>query len=94
MTAKALSIPTIHMNGTPKQALVDAHIEAVYAIRLARKSLSECAPNGRDYYPQGGQALIDAMAAHQKRCLALDEIASQLEEMAVAIDEGGYKKED
>lgn len=89
-----LCIPTVHMNGTPKQALIDAHLDALYAIRLARKSLSECAPNGRDYYPQGGQAAFDALEAHQKRCYSLDEIASQLEAMTLAIDEGGYKKED
>lgn len=54
--------PTVHMNGTSKRELVESYEKAAYAIAQAQDALSACSPNGRDYYPQGNDAISKAMA--------------------------------
>ncbi|MGH7164989.1 MAG: hypothetical protein ACREIS_05625 [Nitrospiraceae bacterium] len=51
------TLPTIHSNGTSWRALLSEVIVAARAMRLAEDALREAWPNGRDYYPQGDQAL-------------------------------------
>jgi hypothetical protein len=40
--------PTINLNGTSPQALLDEHIEAIEALRSAISTLAMTAPKGRD----------------------------------------------
>ena len=81
-------VPTVHLNGTSKQELLNQNAIAIADIEAARESLQAAAPNGRDYYPQGPTALKQATAEHLDRVRRLDAIAKargqSLAQMAVA----------
>lgn len=84
-----MTLPTIHMNGTSKESLIDDLCEASLAINTAYEALKRTAPNGRDYYPQGPDALSAAVKEHDDRCRRLDAIKAEIDELTIAIDEGG-----
>jgi hypothetical protein len=71
--------PTIHSNGTSRQELVRQLEEACNAIRQAERALAEAAPNGRDYYPQGDDAIKAAQQQHFQRQDRLQSVRSELE---------------
>jgi hypothetical protein len=77
--------PTIHINGTSRDALIDAAIDARAAVREAKEALRGVAPNGRDYYPQGADAIRQASEGWQNMHRALesveDELLALIEEM-------------
>jgi hypothetical protein len=74
--------PTIHLNGTSKDDLLEALMEANAAIRDAQKKLAETAPNGRDYYPQGPNVIYQAQDEHVARMNKLVEVERELSEIA------------
>lgn len=74
--------PTIHMNGTSRRALYVGYFVAYQKIADAIAALSETAPNGRDYYPQGDAAIIAAGKEHRERMTALRSVLVDLEELA------------
>ena len=80
-----LAIPTVHMNGTSREALVEGLCEAVHALHEAGRKLAAAAPNGRDYYVQGSAATGVAMDQHEARMNKLREIITELETIAEAI---------
>lgn len=80
-----LAIPTIHLNGTSREALVEQLCEAVHALRIAGRALAAACPNGRDYYPQGEQAIQHALSQHAARLKAVDTVIGELERIAEAI---------
>lgn len=84
-----MQIPTIHLNGTSKEELVEALCNARAAIDDAITALRKTTPNGRDYYPQGPKATEWAVAEHSVRVHKLMEVRDEIEELAVAINEGG-----
>ena len=86
MTDK-LAIPTVHMNGTLGRDLFDALIKARQSIYDAIEAVQATAPNGRDYYPQGPQAITLAVEQHGARLAALDKINRELEAIVIALDE-------
>ena len=45
--------PTVHLNGTSKDTLLNAYTAANSALLNALEALEACAPNGRDYYVSG-----------------------------------------
>ena len=54
--------PTIHLNGTSGEALLEGYRTAMEAVGEAvRKLNNETHPNARDYYPQGNHAYQDAV---------------------------------
>jgi hypothetical protein len=55
-------IPTVHLNGTSKDELLDQIVKAAHAIREAQRWLGAAGPNGRDYYVQGEGAHAAACA--------------------------------
>ena len=55
-----MKYPTIHMNGTGRDALVQGYLDCVGALDDALKALGETMPHGRDYYIQGPGALTAA----------------------------------
>ena len=79
------TIPTIHLNGTSKAALLHALTEADAAISKAGHALAETAPNARDYYPQGPSAYGKAADEHAARMTALGKIRADLAEIVNAI---------
>ena len=84
--------PTIHLNGTSKAELLEQLRNAYTAVRNAQKVLQEAAPNGRDYYPQGPGAILQAQSEYESRLTRLQDVAKELEEIQEAIYEQGGKK--
>src|ERR1035437_1215708 len=82
-----MQLPTIHMNGTGKQALIDQLTAASDALETAFQAMKQAAPNGRDYYPQGAVAMERAEAEHRDRMTRLDMIKAEVDAMACALSE-------
>ena len=81
-----LTVPTVHLNGTSAQGLLDQLQAAVEALRQAQVSVVEAAPNGRDYYLQAGASTL-AMELHERRCQDLHRMRTELEEMRDHVQE-------
>ena len=75
--------PTIHSNGSSKADLFDRYWTALLAVEAAIDAVAQTGPNGRDYYPQGDDALRQAMAEHRDRLLRLRAVADELNALAV-----------
>lgn len=71
--------PSIHVNGTSVTELMSAYEKAGDALQEAIRCLQDCAPNGRDYYPQGAGALLPAINQHQARVSRLHSVLEELE---------------
>jgi hypothetical protein len=82
-----MMVPTIHLNGTSKAALMEQISNASAAIEEAFIALCEMTPNGRDYYLQGQDAIHKAVAEHQQRKNKVLVVKAELESLAIAIDE-------
>ena len=70
--------PTIHLNGTSADELIEQLDRAQRAVLDATKALAQAAPNGRDYYPQGATAAVQAIGEHRVRLTALAGIRTDL----------------
>ena len=80
-------VPTLHMNGTSATALIDQVANAGSAVSAAMAALAEATPNGRDYYPQGGSAIIKALKEHESRMERLRSVHDELATLMEKIDE-------
>lgn len=80
--------PTIHLNGTSADALLDGWIAAQEALRGAIADLERLPVNARDYYPQGPTAYTEAANRLQEMTAQLRtmqaEIAAVVEQIADA----------
>lgn len=79
--------PTVHLNGTGRDALVEAFTDARNAVIAAIGALSACAPNARDYYPQGAAAYPEARREHEARLRALSKLNEELAALAEAASD-------
>ena len=77
-----LAVPTVHLNGTSRDALLEQLLEAAHAIHEAGRKLAAAYPNARDYYVQPGAAIAVAMRQHETRMNKLREVAGELETIA------------
>lgn len=77
--------PSIHMNGTSAQTLFGNARAVVNALDAAIKAVSEACPHGRDYYPQGADALGYAYSAHLDRRQVLEAMRSAYVDHALAL---------
>jgi hypothetical protein len=77
--------PTIHLNGTSKEALTGALEEACNALFKAQEALGETAPNARDYYVQSDRAFEQARTEHNARADKLREVYTEIQLMWEAI---------
>lgn len=77
-----MRLPTIHINGTSRDALIESYVEALTAIEYAIDAIKYAAPHGRDYYPQGPDAMDQAGDEHILRLKALEKIAAELRALA------------
>lgn len=84
-----MTLPTIHLNGTSKQSLIDGYCDAYDALNNAYEVLKQTAPNGRDFYPQGPEAFKAADNEHMARLRKIDEVLKELQTLSMAIDEQG-----
>ena len=74
----ALTKPTIHLNGTSREALLEQYRDACDAVRTAMKAVADASPHGRDYYPQGKEAINKAIDEHVDRLRRLEGVLSEL----------------
>lgn len=90
MTAKTLSVPTIHMNGTSGEELISQLTYALRAVSMAREAVAAASPNARDYYPKGPEsyslAVQQAVAREQKLREVGDELSQLLEAVIEEVD--------
>jgi hypothetical protein len=80
-----MMIPTIHLNGTSRQELLDGYVVALNAVRDAIIAVGNACPNGRDYYVQGPDATQKARGEHLLRLVRLMSVRDELYEIAEAI---------
>lgn len=78
MNRKNLTYPTIHLNGSDGATLRQGIFEAELALQTAVGKLYDCAPHGRDYYPQGNAAYSKASREHMERINKLNEVLQEL----------------
>lgn len=78
-------IPTVHWNGDTQQTLTDQNMAVYRAADKLLTALNEAGPNGRNFYPQGPQALWDAQVEHKARWEAVNKIKRDMEEIILAI---------
>jgi hypothetical protein len=82
-----MMVPTIHRNGTSRDGLMEPLKEALEALRKAGDAVVKTSPNGRDFYPQGNDALRDAQYEHLVRVTRLKVVYDELMELALAIQD-------
>ena len=78
-----MTTPTIHGNGTSAAELRDLYTAAYRAVTEAGDVLAKTGPSGRDYYPQGPDAIQRATMEHRARQTALSNVAEELMELAI-----------
>lgn len=88
-----LTLPTIHLNGTSADDLLEQQCNAASAIREAITAVANAGPNGRDYYPQGPQAFTLATEQHRARLQKLQDVLTELEQLAEYIADEQMKRE-
>jgi len=82
-----MRIPSIHMNGTSAESLLESLLEAYSAVNKAVDAVAAAAPNARDYYPQGDNAFVEAREEHRSRLERLQSVQEELMEIAVAVQD-------
>lgn len=73
-----MRIPTVHLNGTGKEELAEQVLHAGSMLRLAITAMESAAPNGRDYYPQGPDAIREAQEEHRDRVRRVQAVRDEL----------------
>jgi|ERR1041385_2071933 hypothetical protein len=81
-----MTTPTIHLNGTSGKELLEGYMQALTAVREAQEKLQQTSPNGRDYYPQGSDALGNAINEHNARRDKLQSVYDELMDLALHCD--------
>jgi hypothetical protein len=79
------TLPTIHLNGTGKQMLLQGYIDALHAIKDAEEALRKIEFNARDYYVQGNHAWEQARDERFTQFAKLKEVEEHLTEIAIHI---------
>jgi len=75
-------VPTVHGNGTSREALMEQRGDALRAIRATLEALTQMAPNARDY-PDGGYS--EAVTQHVARVAAIKDVGLSIEAERQAI---------
>lgn len=75
-------LPTIHMNGTAASDLLEGYCECCHSLRKVLQDLRNHGPNGRDFYPQGTDALWTAQREHAARIAKVNEVLQDIEALA------------
>ena len=83
--------PTLHLNGTSKNQLLDDYCDMSQALNAAMEKMIENGPNGRDYYPQGELSLTQARQEHMDRIAKIHAVKAEIDQITehIADAEGG-----
>ncbi len=76
-----MMLPTIHMNGTAACDLIEDLTRASASLYQAILDVQRAGPNGRDYYPQGPDAVYAANRDHASRLGRLWAVWQELEDI-------------
>lgn len=70
-------LPTVHLNGTSKEMLLEGNVKILSAINELREAIGSCQFHGRDYYVQDQDVGIASsyVRASAERFKHLDNIA-------------------
>jgi hypothetical protein len=85
-----MMFPTVHLNGTSRDELRNQYLQAIGLLFKARRALADCCPNGRDYYPQGPDAIETATLEHAGRCLKIDEVIDEMQHLCMELEPEKY----
>jgi len=77
MTNPTLAIPTVHLNGTSGEVLLEQLRGARRALDAALEALAAAYPNARDYYVQPG-GFSPAQQQHETRIAKLREVRNEV----------------
>ncbi len=80
-------IPTVHLNGTAGEDLLDQYGSAIEAVREAIDAVCDTGPNARDYYVQGPDAGLAAQREHKARVAALKRVRDELTAIAEGVQD-------
>lgn len=80
-----MTLPTISLNGTKKEILVQDLADASSALRKAIEALVKTKPHGRDYLDAG--TFAKARAEYDARDKALFAVFAELVDLTEKIDE-------
>ena len=80
-----MEYPTIHLNGTSKQELIDQLCDACNALNDAASAIANTRPNGRDYYVQDDRNFPKALEEHSRRINLLISVRNELMQIAEHI---------
>lgn len=82
-----MMLPTIHLNGTSREALESEAMASYDALRAAGDALCAMMVNGRDFYPQGPDAFTAARAEHVSRIDKLRAVLAEIEQLILHLQE-------
>lgn len=77
-----MQLPTIHSNGTSAKALAESYQYAATELSAALNALMNVELNGRDYYPKGDHAFVEAAKEQHFRCQKLREVINETQAIA------------
>lgn len=82
--------PTVHLNGSSADTLLEGYEAAAESLGAALEALAGAAPNARDYYVQGPSAFEEARREHVAR---LEKVTAVLEEIRL-LHRAVYRQKD
>jgi len=80
-----MNIPTVHLNGTSRESLVQQRLTLIDALRDVEKAIGQAWPHGRDYYPQGPDALSAAQQVWHERANIVSDLRDEIIEESQGI---------
>lgn len=81
MTSRQMTtLPTIHLNGTSRQMLLDGYTEAYRKLIEFRDSFNSIEFNARDYYVQGPDAFTKAREERDAQRQRIADLMRYLED--------------
>lgn len=80
-------IPTVHMNGTDGRDLLEQQQAVLDALRAVPFAMFAATPNGRDYYPQGEDALHEARMAFNKHFKTIQDMITDFDYVLMGIED-------
>lgn len=78
-----LKVPSVHLNGTSKDELVETYDNAREALSAAYDALAKTVPHARDYYVQDDPNA--AMTAHHEHMARIRKLADIQNELAYIL---------
>jgi hypothetical protein len=82
-----LVTPTVHLNGTTGQHLLDQQLDVIHALENVLTVMSQACPNARDFYPQGEGVALEARGAYNERRKVITNMIAEYETIAINIHE-------